>query len=127
MRHSICLLLLAGLSTTATLTHAVEQKNAEHFITFKALPDDDSSSDCTQRGGQRVTVFNDHPSSAIDISLDRYFSDVRQPGRSMFALHSGHSQALGCNIVMDSPQRWELIDATFISVDAAKKRYGSIF
>lgn len=101
--------------------------NAETYIQFIEEPDADSSTDCNQRGGLRISVINKHPDRIIDLQLDRYFAEVRQPGRSMFALRNGHKLALGCNIVMDSRQRWELLNASFISESEAVKRYGTIY
>jgi hypothetical protein len=100
---------------------------ADQFILFVSEPDADTSSDCTQRGGLRVFVVNQHPDQIIDLQIDRYFDNVRQAGRSMFALDHGHKLALGCDIVMDSPQRWELINAEFITREQAEKRYGVIY
>jgi len=100
---------------------------AYNFIKFVKEADADSSSDCNQRGGLRVFIINEHPSKLIDIQLDRYFAQIRQPGRSMFALRSGHKLPLGCDLVMDSTQRWEVINAEFISRNKAEKRYATIY
>ncbi|EEF80592.1 hypothetical protein MDMS009_917 [Methylophaga thiooxydans DMS010] len=116
----LTLLLMTPLS-------ADEDNVADNFIVFKTLPDKDANSDCSQRGGLRVFVVNTHPDKIIDLSVDRYFSGVRQAGRSMFALRQGHSQALGCNIVMDSHQEWRLVSSYFIEAEAAINRYGVIY
>ena len=101
--------------------------NAADFVIFKAIADKDTSRDCAQLGELRLYVINQHPSKAIDLSLDRYFSSIRQPGRSMFALESSHQMALSCNKVMDSEQHWVLIAAEFISHEMALKRYGKLY
>lgn len=44
----------------------------------------------------------------------------------MFALNSGHKLALSCHTVMDSPQRWELVSASYIREQQAKPHYGQI-
>lgn len=123
-RHSLIVLMLA--LSPLTLAQADSLK-ADKFIKFVKEADADASSDCNQRGGLRVFIINEHPDQIVDIQLDRYFAEVRQPGRSMFALENGHKLPLGCDIVMDSPQRWELLDAEFISRNQAEARYGMIY
>ncbi|WP_139031855.1 MULTISPECIES: hypothetical protein [Methylophaga] len=123
---SIFILFFSSINVAGQVALADENAAAD-FIVFKTLEDKDTSSDCTQRGGLRIYVENTHPEKTIDLSLDRYFSTVRQAGRSMFALENGHSQALGCNIVMDSEQHWELISAEFISKEDALQRYGTLY
>lgn len=81
--------------------------NTADFVIFKVIADEDTSSNRAQRDGLRLQVVNQHPGKAIDLSLDHYFSNIRQSGRSMFALESRrHQLALGCNNVMDSEQHW---------------------
>jgi hypothetical protein len=122
------LIILAAMLVPAAgqLSVAADNQDAADFIEFAIVPDEDTSSDCTQRGGMRVFVINAHPDATIDLQIDRFFSDVRQAGRSMFALASGHRQPLGCNTVMDSEQRWELVRAVFIDDAEAEARYGQI-
>ena len=119
------LYFLCSISVSHPLS--ADSEHASDYIVFKTIEDEDTSSDCTQRGGLRIYVENIHPKKVIDISLDRYFSDVRQAGRSMFALQSGHMQALGCNVVMESQQHWQLVNATFIEKEDAIKRYGEVY
>lgn len=99
---------------------------AVDFISFEEIVDADTDSDCNQRGGLRVYVLNRHPQRVIDLHIDRYFSTVRQAGRSMFALSPGGAQPLGCNRVLDAPQHWEVVRAEFIEADMARLRYGEI-
>ncbi|SFJ86916.1 hypothetical protein [Methylophaga sulfidovorans] len=128
MKSLLPIFILFFLSINALGQFALaDSEAASDFIVFKTIEDKDTSSDCTQRGGLRIYVENTHPDKTIDLSLDRYFSTVRQAGRSMFALENGHSQPLGCNIVMDSEQHWELINAEFISKEDAIKRYGTLY
>ncbi len=128
MRLSTSTFILFSLCCLSVSEHIMADTDlAKDFILFKTIEDKDTSSDCTQRGGLRIYVENVHPERIIDISLDRYFSDIRQPGRSMFALENGHLQPLGCNIVMDSKQRWELVNAKFISKKEAINRYGKLY
>lgn len=126
MKHPFLLLSASVLSLGISLSPGAQEPPASDYIQFATQPDADSSSDCSQRGGMRVFVINAHPSATIDLHIDRFFSRVRQAGRSMFALASGHRQPLGCNIVMDSKQRWELIRAEFIAEKQALERYGQI-
>jgi hypothetical protein len=126
MKRFLIMFIAIFMPMAAQLTLAADSGDAAEFVEFAILPDEDTSSDCTQRGGMRVFVINAHPDATIDLQIDRFFSDVRQAGRSMFALASGHRQPLGCNTVMDSEQRWELVRAVFIDDEKAKNRYGQI-
>lgn len=125
MQKTMLLLFILCVLTMPAVQ--AQPDTAAQYIKFIAEPDADSNSDCSQRGGLRVFVINEHPAQIIDLQIDRYFSEVRQAGRSMFALHSGHRLALGCDIVMDSQQRWELVSAAYISKHQAKQRYGEIY
>lgn len=124
MKHILLLAATVSLSITTSLPALADTPDAASFIDFVTLPDEDTSSDCTQRGGMRVHVINTHTESTIDLQIDRYFSGVRQAGRSMFPLASGQRQQLGCNVVMESEQRWELIQARFIDDKEVSERYG---
>ena len=126
MKRFLVTLAAMLIPLAGQVTLAEDEVNAAEFIEFATMPDEDTSSDCTQRGGMRVFVINAHPDATIDLQIDRFFSDVRQAGRSMFALAAGHRQPLGCNVVMDSEQRWELVRAVFIDDEKAKMRYGQI-
>lgn len=127
MKRFLIMLTALFMPMAAQLTLAADSGDAAAFVEFAILPDEDTSSDCTQRGGMRVFVINAHPDAIIDLQIDRYFSDVRQAGRSMFALAAGHRQPLGCNTVMDSEQRWELMKAEFITREQGQARYGVIY
>ncbi len=95
---------------------------ATDFIVFSETYDED----CEDKGGKRVFVQNQHDRRLIDLHLDRYFSGLRQGGRSMFALAPGASQALGCSRVFEAKQDWKLIHAEFISATHAESRYGEV-
>lgn len=127
MQMGITITFLVFFSYLLAPVSLLYADNINRYIEIKALMDTDTSSECAQRGGLRFYISNTHPSKIIDIHLDRFFDNVRQPGRSMFALQSGHKQALGCNMVMDSQQHWKLIDAKFISLEQAEERYGSVY
>ncbi|MTI62572.1 hypothetical protein [Methylophaga sp.] len=120
------LLVISFMLVPVSIIQA-QSPEADQFIKFVSEADADSHSDCNQRGGLRIFVVNQHPSNIIDIHIDRYFSDIRQGGRSMLALGNGHKLALGCNIVMDSPQHWALVKAEFISPEQAQQRYGVVY
>lgn len=127
MKRFFIMLAAMLMPLSAHVSLAADQQDAAEFVEFAVVPDDDTSSDCTQRGGMRVFVVNAHPDATIDLQIDRYFSDVRQAGRSMFALAAGHRQPLGCNTVMNSEQRWELVKAAFITREQGQARYGVIY
>lgn len=95
---------------------------ADDFVAFSEIYDED----CGEKGGMRVFVQNQHDNRLIDLHLDRYFSGVRQGGRSMFALAPGTSQALGCSRALEASQNWKLIHAEFISPANATSRYGEV-
>ncbi|HEC72970.1 MAG TPA: hypothetical protein ENI26_01210 [Methylophaga aminisulfidivorans] len=114
------------ISISLVLSAGAHAEQVIDYLLIEKVADTDTNSDCTQRGGLRVVLRNTHPSDIIDVQLDRYFSGVRQAGRSMFALRNGHSQPLGCDIVMGSDQSWHLIDARVINEQEALSRYGSI-
>lgn len=114
------LICFTGLLCMLNGPVAAEQDDASEFVAFYQQPD----KDCEEKGGERVFVKNTHDSQVIDLQIDRYFYEVRQPGRSMFALQPTASQALGCSRVFDAEQRWELIAAEFISEARMKERYG---
>lgn len=117
VRSFICFTgVLCMLNGSAT----AGQNDASEFVAFYQQQD----KDCEEKGGERVFVKNTHDSQIIDLQIDRYFYDVRQAGRSMFALRPAASQALGCSRVFDAEQRWELIAAEFISEARMKERYG---
>lgn len=126
MKHSVSglsLLALMLLSSPHTMSGGT---TANQFITFVHQADQDSQSDCSQRGGRRVYAVNTHSSAVIDVHIDRFFSGIRQAGRSMFAIAPGYGQALGCDVVMESQQSWELVKAQPIDRNSALERYGQI-
>lgn len=101
---------------------SADEHSASDYVLFTEKPDQD----CEDKGGARLFVQNKHQQKIIDVHLERYFDDVRQGGRSMFALAPNHAQALGCSRVLDAPQHWQLIAAEYISFINAKSRYGEV-
>jgi hypothetical protein len=126
MKHTYLRQSLIASTLATTLLVASAENPANQFIHLAYQTDSDSQSECTQRDGQRVYVVNTHTESVIDVHIDRFFSGVRQAGRSMFAIAPGHRQALGCDTVMGNEQRWELMKADFIDKQFALERYGQI-
>lgn len=116
------LLAMLLFSTLIPANLSADDAVAANFIHFSAAYDED----CEEKGGKRVFVENQHDKRIIDVHIDRYFSGVRQGGRSMFALAPKTSQAMGCNQVFDTKQSWTLIKASFIEADHALSRYGEI-
>ncbi len=112
--------ILNALSVTT-----VNADNAISYLSMQSVEDKEQT-DCAERGGKRVLVINNHHEQIIDVHIDRYFSGVRQGGRSMFALASGAFQELGCDTVLDTEQHWKIISAEFIDSENALKRYGVI-
>jgi hypothetical protein len=126
MKHAYLRQSLLTITLLASQLVTSADNPANQFIQFVHQTDDDSQSECTQRGGQRVYAVNTHPQAIIDVHIDRFFSGVRQAGRSMFAIAPDHRQALGCDTVMESQQSWELMKADFVDEAFALERYGQI-
>ena len=99
-----------------------DPKTASDFIAMHSEVDED----CEEKGGERIYIVNQHQQNIIDVHLDRYFSEVRQGGRSMFPLKPEQKQMLGCSLVFDAVQRWQLVSATFLTLKAAEERYGPL-
>lgn len=124
LKHTVAQVLLpiGIIFTFNPLVLSAGEDQATEFVAFSEAADQD----CEERGGMRVFVRNLHNKQIIDLHLDRYFSGVRQGGRSMFALAPGASQALGCSRVFDARQNWTLVRADLISIAKATDRYGEI-
>lgn len=120
--NHICLLAMIFFSTLTPANLSAGDSVAADFINFAATYDED----CEEKGGKRIFVENQHEKRIVDLHIDRYFSGVRQGGRSMFALAPKTSQAMGCSQVFDTKQSWTLIKAGFIEADHALSRYGEI-
>jgi hypothetical protein len=118
-------LIMALCMLNPLLISTVSADTAISYLSVQSVEDREQT-DCAERGGKRVIVINNHPEQIIDVHIDRYFSGVRQGGRSMFALASGAFQELGCDTVLDTEQSWKLISAEFIDNENALKRYGVI-
>ncbi|AFJ03251.1 hypothetical protein Q7C_2115 [Methylophaga frappieri] len=120
--------LLATFFSTSLLLSAggaawSAEKSIADFVNFAEIPDED----CEKKGGLRIVVQNLHDKEVIDMHLDRFFSDVRQGGRSMFALAPRTQQPLGCSKVFEARQHWELVSAEAVTRDHANARYGEIY
>lgn len=84
---------------------------AEGYIELLKLADQH----CAKQGGKRMHVKSTHPTRTIRVQLKRYFMGVGQAGRSVLILEpNGKPQPLGCTRVLDAPQTWKLITATFV-------------
>jgi len=119
------LLSLYVLSLVPSHTVLAEESKTIDYLQIAAIEEDEQT-DCAERGGKRVFVINQHSQQVIDVQLDRFFSGVRQGGRSMFAIAPSARQALGCDIALDAKQHWDIVAARFITPAAAIKRYGVI-
>lgn len=107
---------------------SIASVNADSALSYLSMTsvEDKEQTDCAERAGKRVIVINNHLNQNIDVHIDRYFSGVRQGGRSMFALAPSSFQELGCDTVLDAEQHWKIISAEFIDSENALDRYGVI-
>lgn len=122
LRLTTFTLILVGFLIIWHTIAIADDRLATDFIEFTEEPDQD----CEEKGGLRIFVHNRHQQQIIDLHLDRYFADVRQGGRSMFALAPGHAQPLGCSRVFETSQYWKTISAEYISASHAQSRYGEV-
>ncbi|WP_266276655.1 hypothetical protein [Methylophaga sp. OBS3] len=124
MYHLKCIssFIFAGLLIGLAQPVWSDEQSAADLIVFTQ----ESDEDCEEKGGKRIFINNRHQQHIVDLHLDRYFANVRQGGRSMFALAPQASQALGCSKAFDSEQNWQLVNARFINEEAAIQRYGEI-
>lgn len=113
------LVTLAGaaalsLATTAALAgqNGGKPGDAKSFLELKKQPDNH----CMLRDprGKLVVLINQHPSKAIGYRIVRLFAGHVQPGLTVGVIAANSDPvALGCSIIDNREQRWEVRSAHF--------------
>lgn len=79
---------------------------------------EEENAQCSTKNGHMILVRSINTSSDIEVQLERYFQNVRQPGRSVVLLHpNDEPHELGCSRVLadSAEQRWKIVKAEIIS------------
>ena len=83
------------------------------YVLLKEITD----SSCANKNGKMIVVESKKKKHSIEVQLERYFQDVRQPGRSVVVLEpDGKYKKLGCSRVLfdEAEQKWKIVKVKII-------------
>lgn len=83
------------------------------YILLKEIVD----ASCANKNGKMIVVESKEKNHSIEVQLERYFQNVRQPGRSVVVLEPGDKyKKLGCSRVLydEAEQKWRIVKIKII-------------